>query len=1118
MKQILTIAIVLLYAIAYSQNTGDELYMGFPDVLPNSPEAASLGKYNDIPVGLFTGTPNITIPLYEIKIDEFKLPIYLNYSSNGIKVDQISSNVGLGWTLFSGGIITRSLNNNADEDYRLYLPNANYSSEEMQDFLEDINNNSDQRDTEPDIFSYNFNGHSGKFYLDENFEPMLIEPSDIKIEKLSGFGIENTTEYAFSVTTSDGIAYWFGGLNAVESSYLMTSSGGNHTEATESIQNAWYLALITFPNNNESITFNYVNGFANHVSSISQNVKATKVTDEGINGGYPSYFCGSLFSTEIITNVYPLEARITNISWASGYIDFIYSSRYSVGNFKKLDAISIFNDEEDIVKSYSFDYLQIDCDLTFNNPDFPSLSDETIYKRLFLSSLQEVTSNINQPNPYIFEYYSPEELPPRLSYAQDFWGYFNGKNNSDLIPDDLSYFEENWYNSIDVSFEELSPVFQNVGGDKTPDSQYGIKGLLKSVIYPTGGAINIEYEANNIYTLEHQPAEPETINLTVDTDENTWSDEDTYTTNPIPYIQYYVPIDCSVGTTACWDPNNPTPWKKMSISISDLTDNVNAPVFTYNSTTCQYYPVMESELPLQITPNSDNSYYVIYLEDHVYEFKIGIVKPCLTGNFSTSLYTENGQEVYINKEVGGLRVKKIKRNDSYGAENIRSFYYGAWGDLNSSSGILEPIKPAISYYSERSYYWSAENYFERDETTISLSSSSLFSISNFQGNHINYETVIEGLGNNFENGAIVHKYKIEQDEYPNIFSDPVLGTPNTNLSFENGKEIETITYRNDNGTFLKTNKTLNYYTNDNSLQNTIQGFSTSASFNYTSIGFMKSNLCTYNINTQWHYLYKSDDYIYDKNGLNPILTSTNYFYDNENHLQLTRKQTTDSKGNILKDYYYYPGDYDNIENFSTLIGKNIISKPVKTFSTNNNKITDGNIYKYNDNGSLIEENKYENSSLLAKPAHDPSVVTSIPDYFHRKAEITYHPVTKKPIEYLSVDNYPVTYLWGYNNTQVVAKIENEIFDVVEPLLDCTYEELQDKTDSELMIIFENLRAVLTDAMISSYTYAPLVGIKTETYPSGKTIFYDYDDFNRLETIKDQDGNIIKHIDYHYKDQ
>lgn len=52
--------------------------------------------------------------------------------------------------------------------------------------------------------------------------------------------------------------------------------------------------------------------------------------------------------------------------------------------------------------------------------------------------------------------------------------------------------------------------------------------------------------------------------------------------------------------------------------------------------------------------------------------------------------------------------------------------------------------------------------------------------------------------------------------------------------------------------------------------------------------------------------------------------------------------------------------------------------------------------------------------------------------------------------------------------------------------------------------------------ITTYTYKPLIGLTSTTDPKGMTTYYEYDSFQRLKYIKDQNGNILKSYDYHYK--
>lgn len=88
----------------------------FNPVYP-SPTASSLGKYADIPISYHTGVPNISVPLYTINEGDLSLPISLSYHAAGIRVDEISSPIGLGWSLNAGGMISRTVNGGPDEGY-----------------------------------------------------------------------------------------------------------------------------------------------------------------------------------------------------------------------------------------------------------------------------------------------------------------------------------------------------------------------------------------------------------------------------------------------------------------------------------------------------------------------------------------------------------------------------------------------------------------------------------------------------------------------------------------------------------------------------------------------------------------------------------------------------------------------------------------------------------------------------------------------------------------------------------------------------------------------------------------------------------------------------------------
>ena len=65
---------------------------------------------------------------------------------------------------------------------------------------------------------------------------------------------------------------------------------------------------------------------------------------------------------------------------------------------------------------------------------------------------------------------------------------------------------------------------------------------------------------------------------------------------------------------------------------------------------------------------------------------------------------------------------------------------------------------------------------------------------------------------------------------------------------------------------------------------------------------------------------------------------------------------------------------------------------------------------------------------------------------------------------------------------------------------------------------DEVRLYPNDAQMKSYTYAPLIGINSSVNEKNELSLYDYDSFQRLVNIKDQYGNVIRHMSYHYQGQ
>ncbi|PWS29301.1 hypothetical protein DHW03_05650 [Pedobacter yonginense] len=107
------------------------------------------------------------------------------------------------------------------------------------------------------------------------------------------------------------------------------------------------------------------------------------------------------------------------------------------------------------------------------------------------------------------------------------------------------------------------------------------------------------------------------------------------------------------------------------------------------------------------------------------------------------------------------------------------------------------------------------------------------------------------------------------------------------------------------------------------------------------------------------------------------------------------------------------------------------------------------------------------------------------------------------------------YLWGYNQKYPVAKISNSDYNTAKQFVNQAILS-NPASDAQLREELKKLYINLPNAQISTYTYKPLVGMTSQTDAKGMTTYYEYDAFGRLKYVKDQNGNIVKSNDYHYK--
>ncbi len=494
--------------LSFSQEALEQLN----HVIPPSPDAAALGRAADVPVSLYTGLPGVAIPIWTLKGHSVSVPISLRYQSSGMKVSEIPGWTGMGWSLNAGGAVTRAVRGNADDLTHGYLNDGHTYLEllkkntdalwkwqppgtgvaDRQDFLHRVA--AGFIDLEPDIFYFNFNGNSGKFVLGPDGNPVLVSPSDLRIRS---FKNPDGKIGRWEITDDYGVKYVFGGEGACEKSTHLTSNGS----PGEWFYSAWHLSEIISPNDEETFHFSYSSRTVTYRYPVPLRRQGCNLPARQDLFKYSQTMIEEKHLSEIsrvVDNAAPLRVEF----FAETMGDFPGGSVLAL---KKIRIVHPESEEKD--KTFVLDYSFFPAAGCGTEQDY-------LYpcKRLRLDKIRETAGGISKP-PYRF-FYDPQPLPPRGSFSQDYWGYYNGKKNETPVPalrvvndpsqtgNDPPMREDgavnfNWFKQARLNFENIETrIWQLPGADMTPDSVTMQAGILKRIVYPTGGETILEYEPN----------------------------------------------------------------------------------------------------------------------------------------------------------------------------------------------------------------------------------------------------------------------------------------------------------------------------------------------------------------------------------------------------------------------------------------------------------------------------------------------------------------------------------------------------------------------------------------------------------------------------------------------
>ncbi|MBN3584560.1 RHS repeat protein [Algoriphagus aestuarii] len=1076
----ITISNIFIIILFYSFKTygqGSSQLPKLPDIVSPTPSVAELGKYGSYPVSMNTGIPSINFPLFNVDVAEISIPFSLSYHSGGIKVNQESTEVGLGWSISGPMVIHRNVLGVPDEsesgnfnmeplDASGFLSKQTGTGSTKDDnyfYLKAMADGAG-RDSRPDIFSYNIPGKSGQFIFapDRTFKTFPYEP--IKISLSNPYG-----DFRFTIVDEKGTTYKFTEQNKV----LIDDNPSYRTHYITDL----YLTEIISNNKKDTIKFEYLSeAYVKDQVSYSQIIGRELIVNS--NGlGSPNLSSNIFNGVEeySISTSAQEEKFLKKIVYRGGEIIFNYNTVRQDRNTqsaKSLDEILIYNSEIKLVKKIQFDHDYFTA--TFNSSGYsgPSL------KRLKLTGFKEIPVNgIGQDKTYLFEYNNSIPIPRIGDFSQDYWGYFNGKVNGSLIPvtsvngsqimNPAVYFKGTYQSP--QGLPDSNVTFSVGSGNRSVDTTKIQMGMLKKITYPTKGYSIFEFEPHSYKSSSgstmfgvglrvksissfdktdvllskesHKYGENENgLASKLFNEELFFKNYEDYTLESFEgsqgqeglcggwisvYQRRYMGLEVYSSVNYNGNPLIYTEVNKYEgVDSNDLfkTKYIYSSISEDLATTSSQF--VNSSNYAQMVPVWTSS----QLLEEIYYKKSGLdYLPVKKINYSYNLYH--------NESINSLFVKEVQKYVDMGI--CYGFLPGSW---------VEPNFIQAGYFKYRSVGYRMSQKIKTD-----ISQSDSIQVSNF-----------------YTYGNSYHLFPTE--------------TTSTNSQGE--VEITKVIYPDDiSGSSLLSGGNM-------------------TETDYLNISKLKSN--------QQHQISIPIQTEKSVNGSPAIITRTLYKDWGNGLMKPEFEEFSLNGGSLIKSIQFH--NYSSFGN-PIEISKNDGLKVSYLWACNDllpiGKVENGDL-------SEISLTSFEYSTDKGGWTYNGTYNTTTYKTGKRAYNLGSGSVTKTGISASSSAPYKVGF-WarrtsGTGNVNVGGQTEalTTAWKWVEKTITSS-----SLTISGSSVIIDELRLHPADAMMTSYTYEPLVGMTSQTDPRGYTMIYIYDSTNRLVTIKDEDGYIIEQYEYNY---